>query len=150
MPSERWSDWVFLTPTDTTTGFVSQNAAKLDHIKGRPADKHYICALPSLNALKQRTRIPQAHKNRVRRARKSTFIYPGGDSYRIVRDTAHRHLIERLGWAYTTSANPSGKAYDPLFAREAADVIVSFPEYSHKASASKIYKIGRTRIKRIR
>lgn len=43
---------VFLTQTDTTIGFVSQNAEKLTRIKQRPPYKHYIKALNSLNTLK--------------------------------------------------------------------------------------------------
>ena len=38
-------DKVFLTQTDTTIGFVSQNADKLTAIKQRPPHKHYITAV---------------------------------------------------------------------------------------------------------
>ena len=139
---------VFLTATDTTVGFVSQNAAKLDAIKGRPAHKRYIVALASFQSLKTRTRIPPLHRKRVRRARRSTFILPCGTSYRVIDDRHHRMLMERLGWAYTTSANKSGEAYDETFAKAAADVIVA--PLRPKAAPSSIYKLGKTRYKRIR
>ena len=139
---------VFLTQTDTTIGFVSQNAERLTQIKRRPPHKHYIKAVTSLNTLTSMTRVPSAHKNRVRRAKKTTFILPDGISYRVIRDSHHLLLLNRLEWSYTTSANLSGSEYDESFAKEYADVIVT-PLQSTK-QASKIYKLGQTTLKRIR
>ncbi len=141
-------DKVFLTQTDTTIGFVSQNADKLTQIKQRPPHKHYIRALPSLKALKSFTRVPDMHKNRLRRAKKTTFIMPNGHSYRVVQDKHHLLLLNRLGWAYTTSANLSSEAYDESFAKESADVIIT--PLKQKSSASDIYKLGKITLKRIR
>ncbi|HHO65981.1 MAG TPA: Sua5 YciO YrdC YwlC family protein [Epsilonproteobacteria bacterium] len=139
---------VFLTKTDTTIGFVSQNAKRLSQIKGRPAGKHYIKALPPPASLKMQTRFPSPHKNRIRRAGKTTFVMPNANSYRVVRDPHHTLLLSRLGWAYTTSANQSGKAYDELFAKEASDVIVL--PLQQTETPSTILKIGKKHIKRIR
>jgi len=141
-------DKVFLTQTDTTIGFVSQNADRLDQIKQRPPHKHYIKAVNSLNTLQTFSRVPQAHKKRVRRAKKCTFIMPSGKSYRVIYDKHHLLLMDRLKWSYTTSANLSGEAYDEKFARNAADVIIE-PVKKTKA-ASKIYKLGKVTLKRIR
>jgi len=141
-------DKVFLTQTDTTIGFVSQNAEKLDAIKQRPTHKHYIKAVNSLETLKIFTRIPSSHKNAVRRARKTTFIMPDGHSYRVVYDQSHLLLLNRLKWAYTTSANLSGKYYDEVFAREHADVVIE--PLNKSSQSSNIYKLGIHTIKRIR
>jgi len=141
---------VFLTQTDTTIGFVSQNADRLTEIKQRPPHKHYIKALPSLQSLKTFTRVPERHKNRIRRAKRSTFIFPDGHSYRVIRETDHLQLIQKLGWAYTTSANISGRPYDKAFAEESADVIVKFPTQKGRQSASQIFKLNNISIKRIR
>ena len=141
-------DKVFLTQTDTTIGFVSQNTDKLTAIKQRPPHKHYIKAVNSLATLKTFTRIPSSHKNALRRARQTTFIMPNGHSYRVVQDKLHLELLNRLKWAYTTSANLSGKGYDESFAREAADVVVE--PLAHNAQPSKIYKLGSHILKRIR
>ena len=141
-------DLVFLTQTDTTIGFVSQNSQKLTQIKQRPPHKHYIKALPSLQILKLFTRIPDIHKNRLRRAKKTTFILPNGDSYRVVKDRHHLLLLKRLGWAYTTSANLSSEAYDEEFAEENADIVIT--PLKQKSSASSIYKLGKITFKRIR
>ena len=139
---------VFLTQTDTTIGFVSQNEERLTHIKQRPPHKHYITAVNSQKTLQHFTRIPAIHHNRVRRSRKTTFIMPNGRSYRLIRDSHHLLLLNRLKWAYTTSANLSGSEYDETFAEKSADVIIT-PLQSTK-QASRIYKLGKTTLKRIR
>ena len=141
-------DKVFLTQTDTTIGFVSQNADKLTEIKQRPPHKHYITAVNSLDTLKAFTRVPQIHKKRVRRARKTTFIMPNGYSYRVIQDKHHLLLLDRLKWAYTTSANLSNEAYDESFARAMADVIIE--PLKKTDQASQIYKLGKYSLKRIR
>ncbi len=140
---------VYLTATDTTVGFISQSAERLDAIKGRPSHKHYITALPSLRALKRRTRIPLHHRNRVRRARRTTFVFPDGRSWRIIHDLRHRRLIEELGWAYTTSANRSGERYDEAWARAMADVVIE-PLNMADSPPSTILKLGRKCVRRIR
>ena len=139
---------VFLTRTDTTIGFVSQNSEKLTQIKQRPPHKHYIKALPSFKTLKSFTRVPNIHKNRVRRSKKTTFIMPDGYSYRVVQDKHHLLLLNRLKWAYTTSANLSSKTYDESFAKESADIIIT--PLKQNSSASDIYKLGKFTLKRIR
>ncbi len=139
---------VFLTQTDTTIGFVSQNADKLTAIKQRPSHKHYIKAVNSLQTLQTFTRIPNKHKNRVRRSKRTTFIMPNRHSYRVVKDKHHLLLLNRLKWAYTTSANLSNKAYNENFAREVADVVVE--PLIENTKASKVYKLGKRSIKRIR
>jgi len=141
-------DKVFLTQTDTTIGFVSQNADKLSEIKQRPPHKHYIQAVNSLHTLKTFARVPQKYKNRVRRARKTTFIMPNGHSYRVIQNKHHLLLLDRLKWAYTTSANLSNQSYDESFARKMADVIIEPIKETNQAS--QIYKLGNYSLKRIR
>jgi len=141
-------DKVFLTQTDTTIGFVSQNADKLTEIKQRPPHKHYIKAVNALHTLQTFTRVPQMHKKRVRRAKKTTFIMPSGDSFRVIRDKHHLLLLDRLKWAYTTSANLSSEDYDETFAREKADVVIE--PIKERKQASKIYRLGKKTLKRIR
>jgi len=139
---------VFLTQTDTTVGFVSRNKKQLTHIKKRPPHKHYIKALNSLETLKRFTRVPSVHRNRIRRAKRTTFIMPDGHSYRVIKDKHHLLLLDRLKWAYTTSANLSGHIYNEAFAIEAADVIVR-PLHNEK-HPSTILKLGKTQQRRIR
>ncbi len=139
---------VFLTQTDTTIGFVSQNAERLTKIKQRPPHKHYIKAVNSLQTLKTFTRVPSSHKKRVRRAKKTTFIMPNTYSYRLIRDQHHLLLLDRLKWAYTTSANLSDQSYDEAFAKASADVIIT--PLDQNAQSSTILQLGKHSIKRIR
>jgi len=140
---------LFLTPTDTTIGFVSQNSSKIDRAKKRKPNKHYICVVDSLKTLKSFTRVPTAHKNRVRRVKKTTFIMPNGLSFRVVKDTEHNLLLDRLHWLYSSSANLSGAKYDESYAKDRAEVIVTLPK-AKNAKASTIYRLGQKNIKVIR
>jgi tRNA A37 threonylcarbamoyladenosine synthetase subunit TsaC/SUA5/YrdC len=148
---DRNSSTVYLTNTDTTVGFISQDASRLDDIKMRTPDKQYIIALPSLSALKRYTRTPVSHANRIRRSRRTTFIMPDGCAYRIIRDRKHLWLIKRLGWAYTTSANASGKEFDEKWARAQADKVIEPVGKSTHDHASNIYILGKKgKIRKIR
>jgi tRNA A37 threonylcarbamoyladenosine synthetase subunit TsaC/SUA5/YrdC len=135
---------VFLTATDTTIGFLSKDSKSLDRAKKRAPNKYYIKAIPSFKSLTKR--VPKAHKNLVRRAKKTTFII-NKDSFRVVKDKKHLFLLNRLGYAYTSSANESGKEYNFDYASKAADVLV-YP--LHSAKASTIIKLGKKRKKRLR
>ena len=148
MNSEQFKNLVFLTQTDTTIGFLSQNADKLTAIKQRPPHKHYIKAVNSLQTLKSFTRIPSKHKNRVRRSKKTTFILPNTYSYRVINDKHHLLLLNRLIWAYTTSANLSNQPYNEVFAREKADIIVE--PLTSSTISSQIYKLGKITLKKVR
>ena len=140
---------LFLTQTDTTIGFVSQNASKIDRAKRRLPDKHYIRVVNSLDTLKSFTRVPNAHKNRLRRAKRTTFIMPNGLSFRVVKDTEHNMLLDRLKWVYSSSANLSGAEYDEGYAKDNTEVLVTFPR-QRKGSASAIYYLGQNRMIGIR
>ena len=140
---------VYLTQTDTTIGFISQDADRLTQIKQRPPHKHYIKAVDSLATLKSHTRIPTTCKNSVRRARKSTFILPNGASYRVViHDRKHLMLISKLGWAYTTSANLSNQTFDEQWARSVADEVIEPLEGN--SEPSNIFKINNRNMQKIR
>lgn len=103
----------------------------------------------SLETLKTFTRVPQKYKNHVRRAKRTTFIMPNGYSFRVVKNTEHNLLLDRLKWVYSSSANLSGANYDETYARENAEVLVFFPK-SKKGKASKIYKLTQNNIRSIR
>ena len=139
------NNMLFLTQTDTTIGFVSQDASKIDRAKKRLPDKYYIRVVNSLETLKTFTRVPNAHKNRLRRAKQTTFIMPNGLSFRVVKDTEHNILLDRFKWLYSSSANLSGAVYDEVYAKDKAEVLVSFPRVE-EGMASKIYRLGQKRM----
>jgi tRNA A37 threonylcarbamoyladenosine synthetase subunit TsaC/SUA5/YrdC len=139
-------DTLFLSSTDTAIGFLSKSKTRLNLTKQR-SGKEYIMALASLKELK--AKVPKPHRKRVRRAKRVSFILPGGFSFRIVRDKEHLLLLERLKWLYTTSANLTGKGYDEEFATSKADIII-YP-LKQKSPPSKIFKLSKTKkLKKIR
>lgn len=140
---------LYLTPTDTTIGFVSQDSSKIDIAKKRLPNKHYIRVVNSLNTLKSFTRVPAKYKNRIRRSRQTTFIMPNGYSFRVVKDSRHNLLLDRVKYAYSSSANLSGEDYNPEYAKQQAEIIVCEP-HTQSNKASKIYRLGLNRIKSIR
>ena len=141
---------IYLTQTDTTVGFLSQNKEKLNTIKNRPKNKKILKEVDSLYTLKKFTRVPKEHKKRVRRAKKTTFIYPNGESFRVVRDIRHLEFLRKFKWMYSTSANLHGQKFDEKWARDKADIIVEDKRGLYEGEASRIYKLGKRKIKRIR
>jgi hypothetical protein len=73
---------------------------------------------------------------------------PNGHSYRVIRDKHHLLLLNRIKWAYTTSANLSSQPYNEYFAREAADIVIT--PLKNSREASKIYKLNNLTLQRIR
>ena len=137
---------VFLTNTDTTIGFISKSSKALDIAKNRASDKKYIEALPYFKALRKRT--PKKHRKLIRQSSKTTFIISQNYSFRVVKDYRHNLLLKRLKSAYTSSANASNQEYDYNYAYENADVII-YP-IKEQRNPSKIYKLGKIKLKRLR
>ncbi|NEW61696.1 Sua5 YciO YrdC YwlC family protein [Sulfurovum sp. bin170] len=140
---------LYLTQTDTTIGFISQDPSKIDQAKRRLPNKHYIRAVNSLKILQEFSRVPNIHKNRVRRSKRTTFIMPNGLSFRVIKECNHNLLLDRLGWAYSSSANLSGAEYEEVYARDVTEVIVKFPS-PLVGKASRIYRLGINSMQSIR
>jgi tRNA A37 threonylcarbamoyladenosine synthetase subunit TsaC/SUA5/YrdC len=142
-------DLVYLAQSDTTVGFLSQNSDKLYEIKSRHRGKPFIKVCDSLTTLKTLTRVPKAHRKMVRNSKKTTFVYKK-DAIRVVKDKEHLRFLSKLRWCYSTSANLSGSSFDRDFAIKSADVLVCDIRGFFETTASKIYKLNRTKLKRLR
>ena len=141
---------VYLAQTETTAGFLSQNTDAVATIKNRPSGKSFLMSVDSLTTLRTFTRVSQKHKNRVRRAKNTTFAYPCGLAIRVVKDEAHLQFLKKLTWSYSTSSNPSGKGFDEVFSKERADVIVFTCKGFFEDKPSSIYKLGKRKMKKLR
>ncbi|NPA81187.1 MAG: Sua5 YciO YrdC YwlC family protein [Epsilonproteobacteria bacterium] len=141
---------VYFIQTDTVAGFVSKNEEKLRKIKGRPLKKPFLLNACDLNVLKDLARVPKRFRKRVRREKKSTFVYENGKAVRVVFDEEFYRFLKRFGWLYSTSANRSGEEFDIKFALEKADIIVRDKRGFSHSSPSRIYKISNDRIKKLR
>ncbi|KFL34168.1 MULTISPECIES: Sua5/YciO/YrdC/YwlC family protein [unclassified Sulfurospirillum] len=143
-------DLVYLAQTETTAGFLSQNAEALIKTKNRPSGKSFLMSVDSLTTLRRFTRVPKRHKNRVRKAQKTTFVYSCGLAIRVVKDEAHLQFLRKLKWTYSTSSNPSGKGFDEVYAQERADVILFTCKGFFEAKPSSILKLGKRKIQKLR
>jgi tRNA A37 threonylcarbamoyladenosine synthetase subunit TsaC/SUA5/YrdC len=143
-------DLVYLAQTETTAGFLSQNAEALARIKNRPSGKSFLISVDSLQTLCSFTRVPKRHKNSVRRAKKTTFAYPCGLAIRVVKDEAHLQFLQKLKWSYSTSSNPSGKGFDEVYAQEKADVILFTCKGFFESKPSSILKLGKRKMRKLR
>lgn len=144
------SKLIFLAQTDTTVGFLGKNQRILNAVKCRALDQNLILEVDSLSTLKDLTRIPQAFKNQIRRSLKATFIYPNCRSFRLVGDFHHKLFLDGFKDLFSTSANPSGLGFDFEWARDRCDVMVLDSRGLSEKKASRIYKLSKSRIKRIR
>jgi tRNA A37 threonylcarbamoyladenosine synthetase subunit TsaC/SUA5/YrdC len=141
---------IYLVQTDTTVGFLSQNKEKLNKIKNRPLNQPVLVEVDSLNTLKKFTRVPNRFKKRVRRSKKTTFIYPNKKSFRVVKDKRHLEFLKKFEWMYSTSANLTGKSFDEKWAREKAEIIVEDKRKLFEGETSKIFKLYKVKMRKIR
>lgn len=140
---------LFLAQSDTTAGFLSQNPQIINLAKGREG-KEVLLEVDSLQTLKSFVRIPQRHKSLVRRAKKTTFIYPNSKALRVVRDEKHLEFLHCFKALYSSSANPSGEGFSLEFALQKAEAIIEDSRGFFEDIPSKIYKLNTKTIKRRR
>ncbi len=141
---------LWLVQTDTTVGFLSQNAAHLAQVKERAANKPFVLVTASFKTLKTLCRVPKIHKRQVRRSKKTSFAYANGRAVRVVKDARHAKFIRPFAWFYSTSANEKALAYNEAFAFAKSDIIVEAAEGLYEGEASRIYRLGRSAKKRMR
>lgn len=142
-------DKIILAQTDTTVGFLSQDASRLEKIKMRDGTKPFLKVYAELKVLRSDIRIPPLHKHRVRHSRKTTFVLKN-QAFRFVSDPQHAYLIKPYGWLYSTSANKSGESYNREFCYHISDIIVEDHRGLSEKSASKIFKLNTSHLKRLR
>lgn len=140
---------IILAQTDTTVGFLSQNAKRLEEIKSRAGNKPFLKVYAELKVLRHDIRIPPLHKHRVRHSKKTTFVLKN-QAFRYVSDPEHARLIHPFRWLYSTSANESGKNFDDSFCRGVSDLIIEDHRGLHEQSASKIFLLNTTHLKQLR
>jgi tRNA A37 threonylcarbamoyladenosine synthetase subunit TsaC/SUA5/YrdC len=140
---------IILAQTDTTVGFLSQDALALERIKRRPAGKPFLKVFDSLALLQNTLRVPLKHRPWVRHARRTTFVIKN-QAVRYVSDPEHSHLIQKYGWLYSTSANESGCDYDKAFCFSHSDILVEDSRGFYPSLPSQIFRITSTQFKKLR
>ncbi|MBZ7987259.1 Sua5 YciO YrdC YwlC family protein [Campylobacter canadensis] len=139
---------IYLAQTDTTAGFLSKDLKKINALKNRDENQPCLITTAKFSELKTLARIPNAFKNYVRRAKKTTFIYANRKAIRVVRDCKHAEFLRENGYFYSSSANKHGCKFDEKWARSVADIIVD--ENFFESSPSSIKKFSKKRMFKIR
>ena len=141
---------LYLAQSDTTVGFLSQNPTKIINTKKRDNNKPFLITVSSLKLLKKFTKVPKIHKNRVRRAKKSSFIYSNNLAIRVVKENQHLDFLKKIEWSFSSSANISSYPYDEKFAKKSAEVIIEDKRGLFEGKSSKIFKINKVKIRQLR
>lgn len=145
------SSLVYLVQTDTTVGFSSFNDEKLSTIKQRPKTKKILNTVDYFSTLNKYTRVPKNFRKKVRNSKKTTFIYPNKMSFRVIQKNSDFFVfIHKFGILYSTSANKTAENFDKDFATIGADIIVEDKKGFYETKASRIIKLSKHNLKKIR
>ena len=145
------SSLVYLVQTDTTVGFSSSSDEKLSIIKQRPKTKKILNTVDSFETLCKNTRIPKNFRKRVRNSKKTTFIYPNKMSFRVIdKNSDFFDFIHKFKILYSSSANKTTENFKKKFAIEQADILVENKKGFYETEASKIIRLSRKKLKKIR
>jgi len=142
---------VYLAQTDTTVGFLSFCDKKLAKVKGRDPKQKTLKVVDSFNTLKEKVRVPNRYKKRLRRSKKTTYIYPNGLSFRVVDPNSDHHsFVKKFGTLFSTSANRTKKDFEEDFAVKNSDIVLYTKDGFNQNRSSTIYKINNKKIIRLR
>lgn len=142
---------VYLVQTDTTVGFSSSDNEKLAVIKKRPKSQKILRTVDSFDTLKEFTRVPNIHKKRVRKSKNSTFIYPNGESFRLIsRSFEFYNFIKKFNILYSSSANETKKEFDEAYAVDVSDIVVMGKDGFYESTPSSLFLLTKKRLKKLR
>ena len=145
------SNLVYLVQTDTTVGFSSLNDEKLSNIKKRATNQKILKTVDSFASLKEFTRVPKKFRKLVRNSSKTTFIYPNLNSFRVVcKNSKFYDFIKKFKILSSTSANITKEPFNYDFAFANSNVEVVANDGFFESQSSKIYKLNKNRLKKIR
>lgn len=148
LPSVTMS--VILTQTDTTVGFLSQDAQKLYEIKSRPSVKPFIKVYKDFKSfLSDGNRVVKNRKNLVRRSKKTTFII-NNFSFRVASFTLNSQILKDSSWFYSTSANKSSEKFERSFCESKADIIIEDINSLVEKESSSLIKLNSLKRRKLR
>ncbi len=141
---------LYLVQSDTTVGFLSRDAQKLALAKQRDPAQPFLISTAYFRIQKDLARTPRKYRREVRRARKTTYLYPNKKAIRVVSEGPHHHFLEKFTWLYSTSANLHGAPFDYEYALSRTDIIVEDRRGFYEGEASAIFRIGKRKKSRLR
>ena len=141
---------VILAQTDTTVGFLSQNAKELFEIKSRKETKLFLKVYDSFKEfLNDSNRVPSSKKKLIRRSKKTTFIVKN-QAFRVFASNLNSQILRDAKWRYSTSANQSAKSFNRNFCEAKADIIIENIDGLCENASSALLKINDSKIRRLR
>jgi tRNA A37 threonylcarbamoyladenosine synthetase subunit TsaC/SUA5/YrdC len=142
---------LILAQSDTTVGYLSKSSQRINQAKNRSQDQKVLQTVASFKELQKLTRTPPKFRRMIRRAKKTTFVLDNGRSFRVVdKASLHHSLIRKMGSVYSSSANETKQAFHEATALAKSDIIVKDRRGFFEAEASTMYRLSRTRKKRLR
>lgn len=141
---------IFLAQSDTTAGFFAQDAQILNVAKNRSQDALVLREVANFCALKKLVRVPAAHKNLIRRAKKTTFVYAKNEAIRVNSDEFCADFLQKFSFIFATSANQNGYDFCYDFALQICDVAVVDSRGLRGSEGSWILKLGAKNLKILR
>jgi tRNA A37 threonylcarbamoyladenosine synthetase subunit TsaC/SUA5/YrdC len=141
---------VILTQTDTTVGFLSQDANKLYEIKSRERTKPFIKVYQDFQGfLSENNRVPHPFKSQIRRAKKTTFIVKNR-AFRIAHPPLHSQILRNSSWYFSSSANEASKKFQREFCENKADIIIEDIHRLQENNPSALIILNNVKRKKIR
>lgn len=145
---------IILAQSDTTAGFLCKDSTKLNHIKNRNPNTKILIESPNLATLKTLSRVPNKHKNRIRkmalRKAKTTFVFPNGNAIRLVTQPKQQRVLQIFGALFSSSANTHKANFNREDAIAKSDIIVLDKRDLFENTPSTILKLGRKKIHKLR
>jgi tRNA A37 threonylcarbamoyladenosine synthetase subunit TsaC/SUA5/YrdC len=142
---------LFLVQTDTTVGFLTSSQNLLREAKNRDDSKPFLMVLDSLEELKKYVRVNKVFRRKVRKSKKTTFVYSNNLSFRVIDNSFFHHkFIKKYKALYSSSANLTGCNFNLEFAYDKASIIIETKKGFSENNPSKIYKLYKKKYKKIR
>lgn len=139
---------IYLAQTDTTAGFLSKDYKEINFAKKRDLNQPCIITSAYLTSLKLLAKCPNKFKNKIRRAKKTTYIHKNGLSFRLVNDNKHSIFLKDFKYLYSSSANLHGDKFNINYAKSIANMIVD--DNLNESSSSTMIKLNNHKLKKIR
>ena len=141
---------MILAQTDTTVGFLSQDAQKLYEIKSRELSKQFIKVYENFKAfIDDSNRVPLSQRGFVRRSKKTTFISKN-QAFRVANLKYNSQPLRDISWYYSTSANESDKNFNRNFCEEKTDIIIEDKFGLIEKNSSALIKINNLKRRKLR
>ncbi len=140
---------VVLTQTDTTVGFLSQDANALYEIKERSSKKQFIKVYRDFKIFSSTCRVPNNQKNIIRRSKKTTFIVKN-KAFRVAQSSLNSEVLRASTCSYSTSANKSNESFNRDFCEDKADIIIEDKNSLSESSSSTLIKLNNLKRRKLR